>query len=160
MAYLSIEAEASERLSRGRSQVWGCISLLPQVFDYFPLINRAHELEAMRLYRLELGPFGYGSLSANVECEVTAALRPEEEIVFESVEGSGNADVRVTLGLSGDDDHCELDARLEVTPRIAIPRLVPVGLLRKTGNATLAAGLEHGMRSVKREIEAQLASTR
>jgi hypothetical protein len=154
MSYLHLEATASALLDLGVSQVWSRIALLPEAFDFFPLINRVHELEKDRLYRLELGPFGYKSFSANVECEVTAVLQPEDEIVFESVPDSGNADVRATLQLEGGGDCCSLDVRLEVTPRIPIPRLIPVSLLKGAANATLAAGLQHGIQTVKREIEA------
>jgi hypothetical protein len=153
MSSLRLEAEVAERLRLSRHRVWERVSRLPAAFDYFPLINRAHELSPDQLYRLELGPFGYKSFSTHVECEVTVAMRAEEEIVFESVPGTGNADIRALLVLGDAGAGCELQARLVVSPRIPIPRLVPTGLLQRTANATLATGLEHGMRRVRREIE-------
>ncbi len=155
MAKLLLEAETSERMGLPPSRVWERASQLPEAFDYFPLINRATEVSAGERYDLELGPFGYRSFSTNVDCQVTVELRAEEEIRFVSVPGTGNADVEVAMTIDddGDDDGCILTATLLVRPRIPIPRLVPKGVLERTASATLRAGLQHSMRSFRRELE-------
>ncbi len=152
MARLRLEAKTSERMDLPASRVWERASQIPEVFDHFPLINRATELDPER-YELELGPFGYRSFSTNVDCQVTVAMSPEEEIRFISVPGTGNADVEVSMNVDGDDSGCILAAKLVVLPRIPIPRLVPTGVLQRTASATLRTGLNHAMRSFQREME-------
>ena len=155
MAKLRFEAHTSERLNLARSRAWGAMSELPEAFAYFPLINQATELTPDELYELELGPFGYKGFSTNVDCQVTVTTRPEEEIRFESVPGTGNADVEATMRLDGDEEGCTLAATLIVSPRIPIPRFVPKGILEKTAGATLRTGLQHAMGNFRRELEGE-----
>jgi hypothetical protein len=154
MAKLHLEAHTTERLDLAPSRAWERMSQLPEAFAYFPLINHASELTPGERYQLELGPFGYRSFSTNVDCEVTVTTTQGEEIRFESVPGTGNADVEATITLRGEEDGCTLEVRLLVVPRVPLPRFVPKGVLESTASTTLRAGLQHGMRSFKREIEA------
>jgi hypothetical protein len=153
MAELRFEAHTSERLDLARTIAWANMSELPEAFAYFPLINQATELTPDELYELELGPFGYKGFSTNVDCQVTVVTRPEEEIRFESVPDTGNADVEAAMNLDGDEEGCTLEATLIVSPRIAIPRFVPKGILEKTASATLRTGLQHALRNFRRELE-------
>jgi len=82
-------------------------------------------------------------------------VREEEEIRFESVPGTGNADVEAAMSLDGDEDGCTLGATLIVSPRIPIPRFVPKGILEKTAGATLRTGLQHAMGNFRRELEGE-----
>jgi hypothetical protein len=155
MAKLHLEAHTTERLDLAPGLAWERMSQLPEAFAYFPLINDATELTPGERYQLELGPFGYKSFSTNVDCEVTVTTTQGEEIRFESVPGTGNADVEATITLQGADDGCTLEVRLVVVPRVPLPRFVPKGILENTASTTLRAGLQHGMRSFKRELEAE-----
>jgi hypothetical protein len=155
MAKLRLEAHTTERLSLAPGPTWERMSQLPEAFAYFPLINQAAELIPGERYELELGPFGYRSFSTNVDCEVTVTTEPGEELRFVSVPGTGNADVEATITVRDADDGCTLEVRLVVIPRVPLPRFVPKGVLESTASTTLRAGLQHGMRSFKRELEAE-----
>lgn len=156
MARFSFEAEAHTDVARARDVVWQWMAKLPDSLRAFPLIRDAIELEPDRRYELVLGPFGIQDFSMDVRAEVDVTQRPPSEMVFTSVAGTGNTDMRVTLVLeSAAAARTRVAVKLWVSPRAEVPRLVPVGIVAKAARATATVGLEHALAKAKQTLEAK-----
>lgn len=159
MARFSFEAEAHTDVARARDVVWAWMATLPDSLRAFPLIHDAIEIEPERRYELVLGPFGIQSFSMEVRAEMNVTMRAPSEMVFESVSGTGNTDMRVTLQLERSGaSHTRVAVGLWVSPRAEVPRLVPIGMVAKAARATATLGLEQALAKAKQTLEASTAA--
>ncbi|MBK7974051.1 MAG: SRPBCC family protein [Deltaproteobacteria bacterium] len=160
MARFHFEAEAHTVVARERGLVWSWMSKLPDSLRAFPLINDAIEIVPDERYELVLGPFGIKDLAMEVRAEMDVTKRAPAELVFESVPGTGNTDMRVTLLLdAAGASRTRVTVKLWVSPRAEVPRLMPVGMVAKAARATATIGLEQALKKARRTLEAKTAAS-
>lgn len=158
MARFHFEAEAATAVARARDVVWAWMSKLPDSLRAFPLINDAIEIVPEKRYELVLGPFGIKDFAMEVRAEMDVTKRAPAELVFTSVPGTGNTDMRVTLVLDERGASRTLvTVKLWVSPRAEVPRLMPVGMVAKAARATATVGLEKALEKARRTLEAKTA---
>lgn len=158
MARFHFEAEASTSVARERALVWEWMSKLPDSLRAFPLINDATEVVPGTRYELVLGPFGIKDFAMEVRAEMDVTKRAPAELVFTSVPGTGNTDMRVTLALEeAGAARTQVTVKLWVSPRAEVPRLMPVGMVAKAARATATVGLEQALKKARHTLEAKTA---
>lgn len=163
MARFHFEAEAATSVARERALVWKWMSKLPDSLRAFPLINDAIEVVPGKRYELVLGPFGLKDFAMEVRAEMDVAARAPGELVFTSVPGTGNTDMKVTLVLEEEGGRSaprtRVTVKLWVSPRAEVPRLIPVGMVAKAARATATVGLEQALKKARHTLEAKTAGT-
>lgn len=158
MARFHFEAEAATHVARARSVVWSWMSKLPDSLRAFPLIHDAIEIVPGKRYELVLGPFGVKDFSMEVRAEMDVTAQAPRELVFTSVPGTGNTDMKVTLALEeAGASRTRVAVKLWVSPCAEVPRLMPVGMVAKAARATATVGLEQALKKARHTLEAKTA---
>ncbi len=75
-------------------------------------------------YRWEFEPVGVKGISIQVKYDVKFSTTPKEEIAWETIPGSGNAEVKGKFTLKEKNDSTDVTLSMDVTVEAPIPRLM------------------------------------
>lgn len=154
MSRIEFEASAAVRVARAADEVWDFLNRIPAALATVPIIRGVREVVPGARYVLDFGRYGVGAHSLHVECDMAVRRDPPRRVGFETVAGTGNADVALTIDLVPVAPRAtRLEAHLRISPHADVPRLVPVQPIVRAAGATVTQGLRHGLARMKRDLE-------
>lgn len=154
MSRIVFDAAAGIEVARSPERVWEWVNRLPGALQSVPIIRDVREVVPGERYVLGLGRFGAGRFEVDVSCDMTVERDAPRAVAFDTVPGTGNADVRMCLTL---EPRAGVATRIEATIRISphpdVPRFVPVQPIVAAARASVAFGLAKGLERMKQDLE-------
>ncbi len=98
---------------------------LSKIENIAPLVPGIDEFKKVKkdVYRWKFKPMGMKGVSVVLEYDTTFSFKENEEIMWNTVEGSGNAEMTGKVRIKKLKGGTELDVEIEMTPDLPVPSM-------------------------------------
>lgn len=110
------------KVKKGLEEVYAFLSNIKNIAPLIPAIDEFKKV-GKDIYRWKFKPMGMKGVSVVLEYDTKFSFKDNEEIAWNTVEGSGNAEMNGKVRIKKMKSGTELDVDIEMTPELPVPSI-------------------------------------
>ncbi len=144
---IPVKFSESAKTDKPVEEVYALLSDIPKMKDLVPGLDEFKKVKK-DVYRWKFKPMGMKGVSVVLEFDTKFNFKEGKEISWESIEGSGNAEMRGKILFKKEKKGTEVNLEVEMTPEIPVP-----GLLKKLAEPFVKSEFERMMKILVERVK-------